>query len=91
MTPRRRASFDAGDDGDAPATAGPAQTYPLPPAMLQDLRNRERAFGAPAGALAPQRVTAPADRVADAEEAPLFALERQAGQASRWRKPRCRC
>ena len=32
---------------DANATAGSAQTYPLPPAMLQDLRNRERAFGAP--------------------------------------------
>lgn len=36
-----------GADADPPATAGPAQTYPLPPAMLQDLRNRERAFGAP--------------------------------------------
>jgi uncharacterized protein YgiB involved in biofilm formation len=36
-----------GEDTNPPATAGPMQTYPLPPAMLQDLRNRERAFGAP--------------------------------------------
>ncbi len=36
-----------GDDANPPTTAGPARTYPLPPAMLQDLRNRERAFGVP--------------------------------------------
>ena len=36
-----------GDDADAPAAAGPTQSYPLPPNMLEDLRRRERAFGAP--------------------------------------------
>jgi uncharacterized protein YgiB involved in biofilm formation len=41
------AAAPLGEDANAPATAGSAQTYPLPPAMLQDLRNRERAFGVP--------------------------------------------
>jgi hypothetical protein len=41
------AAAPSSEDANAPTTAGPAQTYPLPPAMLQDLRNRERAFGAP--------------------------------------------
>jgi hypothetical protein len=41
------AAAPSGEDANAPATAGPAQTYPLPPTMLQDLKNRERAFGAP--------------------------------------------
>jgi uncharacterized protein YgiB involved in biofilm formation len=41
------AATPSGEDTSAPANAGPAQTYPLPPSMLQDLRNRERAFGAP--------------------------------------------
>ena len=35
-------------DVDAPAGAGPPRAYPLPPGMLQDLKNRERAFAAPA-------------------------------------------
>jgi len=41
------AAAPSGEDANAPAAAGPAQTYPLPPTMLQDLKNRERAFGAP--------------------------------------------
>jgi uncharacterized protein YgiB involved in biofilm formation len=40
------AAAPSGEDANAPTTAGPAQTYPLPPTMLQDLKNRERAFGA---------------------------------------------
>jgi uncharacterized protein YgiB involved in biofilm formation len=41
------AAAPSGDGADAPAAAGPTQAYPLPPDMLQDLRRRERAFGAP--------------------------------------------
>jgi len=41
------AATPSDEEANAPANAGPAQTYPLPPSMLQDLRNRERAFGAP--------------------------------------------
>jgi uncharacterized protein YgiB involved in biofilm formation len=40
------AAAPSGDDAEAPAPAGPTQTYPLPPEMLQDLRRRERVFGA---------------------------------------------
>jgi hypothetical protein len=42
-------SFGPGEaDADAPALVGPARAYPLPPGLLLDLKNRERAFGAPA-------------------------------------------
>lgn len=41
------AATPSGEDANTPANVGSAQTYPLPPGMLEDLKNRERAYGAP--------------------------------------------